>query len=408
MKKKRVRHQKFPLFSILFHKPLLFIFLLILLPILVWGIQQTQQMISFGKNSAKKIQLSQSSSCPTTSGNSYGTIDPIDKYPSGDPPAELHPDLNITAIRGFVPSTGEKYPLVLGEGGDPKAPQIWRITDKIPEIVSLYRVNFWDWKTNTKGPPMPLPDDPAASVKQISMIGLATTPGETIRVPYSGYIIGGDYQVMVIFANENNITVKYGREDNIGIKFGYAIQIDGVCVDPNLLQLYRQLNAVGRNDLPAVEGGKAIGVAQGNEIRVVIRDTGDFLDPRSKLDWWQTDYPYTSPTNPPTVKPTSPPKPTTPPIPTIVPSTPLLPSPTPLPQIQPSPTNTPVTIPSTPPSTIIIYVTPTLTVPTNTPTSIPTPTVAPIIDFPKTINNARSTLTVIITSIKTFLLTILP
>lgn len=65
-------------------------------------------------------------------------------------------------------------------------------------------------------------------------------------------------------------------------------------------------------------------------------------------------------------------------------------------------------IPTNTPPMTIIYVTPTVVIPTNTPTPTPTPTIAPIIDIPKTINTAKSTLTVIITSIKTFLLTILP
>jgi hypothetical protein len=127
-------------------------------------------------------------------------------------------------------------------------------------------------------------DNPVA---QVQMIGIQTNQGETIKVPTSGYNIGGGYNAMVLFADNNNITLKYTREDNIGIKNGYAIQVEGICVDPNLLNLYNQNNSSGRNELPAVEGGKPIGTANNKEIRVVIRDTGDFLDPRSKLDWWQ-------------------------------------------------------------------------------------------------------------------------
>lgn len=357
-------------------------------------------MVSFGKNpDAKYVSpirpLAETGGCSTASSNTYGTIDPIDKYPAHDPPPDQHPDLNITAIRGYVPAGGEKYPLVLGEAGDPKAPQIWKITDKIPEIVSLYKVNSWDWNTNRKGPPMPLPDDPAASVKPISMIGLRTTPGEVIKVPNSGYIIGGNYQVMVIFANNNNITVKYGREDNIGIKFGYAVQIEGTCVDPNLLNLYNQLNSAGRNDLPALTGGQVLGTANGNEIRVVIRDTGDFLDPRSKLDWWQgVDYPYTPPPNPPTIIPTKPlpSVPLTTPVPT---ASPFVPSITTIPNVSAVPT-TPI-IPTAPPQQPTLTNPssfPTLTIPA--PTSIPpsstptlTPTPAPIIDLDKSVENIK-------------------
>lgn len=261
------------------------IFIIFLLPIIFWASQYPQLISSEGKMNKGKVSYLASSS------NSYGTIDPIDRYPANDPPPENHPDINLT-VRGYVSTTGEKYPIVLGEAGDPKAPQIWKILPSRPTIVSLYRINSWDWTTNKKGPSMPLPDDPAASVKRVQMIGLATSAGEEISVPDSGYRIGGNYQVMVIFANDNSITIKYGREDNIGIKFGYAIQIEEIAVDPNLLAQYRELNAAGRGELPALSGGQVLGTAKNTEIRVVIRDTGDFLDPRSKLDWWQgVDYP---------------------------------------------------------------------------------------------------------------------
>lgn len=229
--------------------------------------------------------------CPPSSGNNYGSIDPIERYPSGDPPPERHPDLNIAAIRGYVQATGQKSPIDLsnGEVGE-KTPQIWKITNTKPTIVSLYRIFSWVGNANTgkRGVPMPLEDDPAASVKQIQMIGIQTTKGESVKTPpVYGNPISPDYNAMVIFADDNNITLKYTREDNIGIRNGYAIQIEGLCVDPNLLQLYNQLDSSGRNDLPAVSNEQVIGTANSNEIRVVIRDTGDFLDPRSKLDWWQ-------------------------------------------------------------------------------------------------------------------------
>lgn len=220
-------------------------------------------------------------SCPQNSGNSYGSIDPLQKYPAGDPPPDQHADLNII-LRGYVPTIGEKNPLVLGEAGDPKAPQIWKIIDRRPTIVSLYKVFGWDWTTNKRTTPQS--DN---SVAQVQMIGIQTNQGENIKVPTSGYVIGGSYNAMVLYADNNNITLKYTREDNIGINNGYAIQIEGICVDANLLSLYNQLNSAGRNELPAVSGGSVIGKANNTEIRVVIRDTGDFLDPRSKLDWWQ-------------------------------------------------------------------------------------------------------------------------
>lgn len=94
-------------------------------------------------------------------------------------------------------------------------------------------------------------------------------------------------------------------------------------------------------------------------------------------------------------------------IPTYIP-TPIKVIPSPISTVTPTVILPPAIIPTNTPPITIIYVTPTIVIPTSTPTPSPTPTIAPIIDIPKTINRAKSTLTVIMTSIKTFLLTILP
>lgn len=63
-----------------------------------------------------------------------------------------------------------------------------------------------------------------------------------------------------------------------------------VCVEENLLALYREMNAAGRHRLPALSGRQPFGRATGSQIRVAIRDNGSFLDPRSQKDWWK-EYP---------------------------------------------------------------------------------------------------------------------
>ncbi len=399
--KKIHKYHHYSFLSMLIYKPLILLFLLFILPLFIWATGQNQQLTS---QAQLVFHQAESSSCPTSSSNTYGTIDPLDKYPAGDPPPQQHPDLNIIDIRGYVPTQGEKYPVVLGEAGDPKAPQIWKILDRLPIIDSLYKIYGWDWSTNRKTTPMN-----ENSYAPVQMIGLQTTKGEEIKVPDSGYRIGGNYQVMVIFANNNNITVKYGREDNIGIKFGYAIQISGICVDPNLLNLYNQLNSSGRNDLPALEGGKTIGTANDTEIKVAVRDTGDFLDPRSKLDWWQgVDYPI--PSNNPVAKPTNNP---IFPSSTSAPSVPIIPSATPITSIDKSPP--PIQATFTPSPSIPIGPTfyPTLTktpsIPTYIPPTItPTSTSFPIIDIKKTAYDTQIFIKRIIISVIQFARIILP
>jgi len=79
--------------------------------------------------------------------------------------------------------------------------------------------------------------------------------------------------------------LKYTREDNVVA--GYTLHLENICVDANLLALYRQLNAAGRSELPALRPGQSLGRASGSEIDAAIRDSGAFLDPRSRKDWWQ-------------------------------------------------------------------------------------------------------------------------
>lgn len=378
----------------LFHKPLLKLFLISLLPFLLLSTQQKVRFNSLGKSSDEPAK---------TLGNSFGSINPINRYPGNDPKPENHPDLNL-AIRGHVATNGEKYPIVLGEGGDPKAPQIGKMLKNRPTIVSLYKIYAWDWATNRKTVPMPVPNDPAASVKQVQMIGLSTAPGEEILAPPAGYEIGDGFNAMVLFTDNNSITLKYTRDDDIGIKNGYAIQIEEINVDPGLMASYNQLNGSGRNELPAVSGSQVVGSAKGSEIRVVIRDTGDFLDPRSKLDWWQgVDYPpvptdvISNPTLTPlpsTIIPTSPGD--TP----IIPTNPIINnSPTPIsvnPTVQPTTYNPSPPLPTSPQPTTYDLQPTTISLPT----LIPTPTKtfsqkiaeSPLLKFMKSISASISDL----------------
>jgi hypothetical protein len=71
------------------------------------------------------------------------------------------------------------------------------------------------------------------------------------------------------------------------VVWGHTIHVENVCVEPSLLALYRAWNDPGRGEPPALFGGQSLGRARGDEIRVAIRDTGRFMDPRSRGDWWQ-------------------------------------------------------------------------------------------------------------------------
>ena len=214
--------------------------------------------------------------CAPIPGESYGVLSVLP--PPTDRPAEEHADLNL-ALRGYEPTDAYKGLVDYSGGTDPNAPQLPGLfaDDRTGTFSNVYQVHHWDWGCNCRGS---LITDP-----EVTLVGLQVTPGETIHVPHSGYDIGGGYQVLVLYASAERITLKYTREDNV--VWGYTLHVEDVCVEPDLLALYQTWNDEGRSHLPALRAGQAFGRARRGEIGVAIRDTGAFMDPRSRKDWWQ-------------------------------------------------------------------------------------------------------------------------
>jgi LysM repeat protein len=209
-------------------------------------------------------------------GESYGDFS-VNGDPT-NPPAEKHPDLNL-AMRGYKPINARKGLVDYSGGADPNAPQLSGLfADKRPPTFSaVYQVYGWDWERKRRGS---LVTDP-----EVTMAGLAAAPGETIHVPNSGYSIGGGHEVLVLYATLERITLKYTPDDHV--IWGYTLHVENIHVEPRLLALYQSWNEAGRGRLPALRAGQAFGRARGDEIGVVIRDRGAFMDPRSRKDWWQ-------------------------------------------------------------------------------------------------------------------------
>lgn len=208
-------------------------------------------------------------------GATYDTLAPTNPMPVGL--AENHPDVNL-AIRGYEPVSEYAGLLYNTPVGDPSAPQLPTLfSDQRTGVFdNVYAVHKWDWATNTRGPIYTHPP--------VTLAGLATTPGETIHAPDSGYDVGGGHDAIVLYASATRITLKYTREDDV--IYGYTIHLENVCVEPSLLALYQSMEAAGRSALPALRGGQALGRAIGGEIGVVVRDTGAFMDPRARNSWW--------------------------------------------------------------------------------------------------------------------------
>ncbi|MEN6480471.1 MAG: hypothetical protein ABFD20_12670 [Anaerolineales bacterium] len=218
--------------------------------------------------------------CEPISGVSYADT-PASGYPAGDPPADQHPDLNLS-LRGWIRNPNAHLGLVDYSGStDAKAPQLLGLLSdrRAPVFSAAYRVYDWNWANNTRGAPLTTYD--------ATLAGLQTIPGETVHVPASGYNIGDTarYEVLVLYADQDSLTLKYTRDDNV-IR-GYTLHLEGLCVEPRLLALYEADNAAGRSRLPGLVEYQAVGRAAGTEIQVAIRDNGAFMDPRSHKDWWR-------------------------------------------------------------------------------------------------------------------------
>ncbi len=219
--------------------------------------------------------------CAPISGVTYEAIPVLE--PSTNPPASAHPDLNL-ALRGYRLAPGNPWKGFVFYGGDadPYAP---RLTDlfadrRPPTFANVYQVYEWDGHWPGSFWPITSPE--------VTMAGLAAAPGEILYLPGTfqpNEIYIGGYQALVLYAEEGRLTLKYTREDNV--VWGYTIHLEGICVEPSLLALYRASDASGRTSLPGLKVRQPLGRARGGEVKVAVRDTGAFMDPRSHKDWWR-------------------------------------------------------------------------------------------------------------------------
>mgnify|MGYP006291722291 CR=1 FL=1 len=247
--------------------------------------------------------------CPDSSTNDYvrGTAY---QYDQDNPvrPAYDHADKNLE-LRGYVPASDPNLRRELIQYGcdDDKAPQLATVFKpaRVPRITGLYQVHHWEW---AESPDLGRRADPIAQ-PPVTALGLHAAPGETVYVPNSGYDIGGGMEVLVIFADQDTVALRYGREDSVGGPPrdyvpggpGYVVHVDGICTDPNLLALYRDLD---RPDgpryvyvppdrrpytypLPNLPSRHPIGTVPDGNVVVAVVDTGSFQDPRSLDEFWR-------------------------------------------------------------------------------------------------------------------------
>lgn len=201
--------------------------------------------------------------------------------PAVDRPPASHPDLNL-ALRSYISTTGELSLVDINGDTDSNAPQLVHIfaPPRVPTFTAVYRVYDWDWQcapAGCRGNPLDRP--------QVTLLAVATTPGEALHIPArSPNIHAGDYKAMVLYAESSRITLTYTRDDTAAV--GYLVHLEDIVVHPALLTLYKESHAAGRSHLPALRNGEPFATAAGNSIKIAIRDTGTFMDPRSRKDWW--------------------------------------------------------------------------------------------------------------------------
>ena len=195
-----------------------------------------------------------------------------------------HGDLNLEQ-RGYVVSTAAARLIDIAGPTDADAPQLAALfaDQRLPIFMAAYQIYDWDWACPRDS--YGCPKDPLTE-PDVTLLGLATTPGEPIQPPRrDAELYPGGYMAVVLYADATRITLAYTRDGTVAN--GYAVQIENVCVDPNLLVAYRVANAAGRDHLPALQRNDTVGVAAAGEVLVAMRDRGKFLDPRSRKDWWE-------------------------------------------------------------------------------------------------------------------------
>lgn len=217
-------------------------------------------------------------SCGPGTNEQFGSLT-ISSAPT-DRPAVEHPDINL-ARRGYQITDQPTALMSFGpvHDVDLQAPQLRQLfaDQRHAAVRSVAQVFDWDWGCNCKGA--------ALSYPPVTLVGLATNAGERLLLPDSPRTIGDGYEALVLYATADQITLKFTREDNV--ISGYTLHVMDVCVEPALVTLYNSLNQAGRAQLPAVRGGQVFGSAMGDQVRVAIRDNGQFLDPRYLENWWR-------------------------------------------------------------------------------------------------------------------------
>lgn len=231
--------------------------------------------------------VTRAAACPPSGGAPYDTIDILGPFYKDNRLTDENADLRLSVL-GYIDTVAPLTLVDYGGDTDPDAPHFTALLESAGAPTFTHAFQRYDWNWDESAPP---PYGARAGVNHdwpVSVLEIQAAPGARVHPPARTAEIGGGFVAMVLFAAEREITLAYFRQD--GVVDGYVVYLHGLCVDPDLVALYRAQLENGRRAsgrLPALAAGQPLGVADAGALSLAVRDRGTFLDPRSRKDWWE-------------------------------------------------------------------------------------------------------------------------
>ena len=231
-----------------------------------------------------------STACPTASSTVFDLVPIEGAYYKNNALTDENADFRLS-ILGYAPAAASLGLVDYGGHTDSNAPKFNGMFEpnRTPAIRAAYQVYGWNWADGGPAPTPPYGTRAAVNTSwPAHVIDLTTTAGETIQIPERSVVIwSGNNVALVLYASESEVTFAYTRNDSV---MGYVVHMLNLCVNPALVAAYRaQLTGAGKRAtgyLPALKVGQTLGTARAGWVTVAIRDTGAYMDPRSRKDWW--------------------------------------------------------------------------------------------------------------------------
>jgi hypothetical protein len=233
--------------------------------------------------------VSKPDTCPDVSINQYALATVQEGYYKDNRLTDENADFRLSVL-GYEPVQAPLERVEYGGPTDANAPNFYNIFKPRREIAFAAAYKRRDWNWNESAPPPYGTPGGLNNDWPVSVLDLVATQGEGIYIPRRNVSItsAGLFSAMVLYADDDELTLHYGNRDVVDS--GYVVYLTNFCVDPSLVSLYRAQLSEGKRatgQLPMLTNDQIVGTAKQNFVTVAVRDSGPFLDPRSRKDWWQ-------------------------------------------------------------------------------------------------------------------------